>query len=512
MSSSNRQKYLLAGLGGLILGFVLMIALGAFYRVTSTNESCMACHVHPDAERTWRMSSHVDNTTGMTTDCAACHLPPKGTIKHFWAKTKIGVRDVWSYLFKDHESIDWEAKKELSHAQEIVYNESCKACHTNLYPKGISDDGIIAHLYYEANEEKYDLQCISCHLDVGHFNPDYKHSQMTGVPVQTTPTEIFTKAAEVTSFSNFTETVPGTGASINMVAIPGGTFLMGSPENEPFRRADEGPQKHVTVSDFFMSEVEVTWDQYWAFCAETMSEGHTPPEKIYAVNNLYPDIDAVSGPTPAFGSPDQGWGQGERPAITMTWYAAKTFCQWLSLKTGRTYRLPTEAEWEYAARGGTDTPYFFPGSPKKFSSQGFMRKLFKPDTTSIASYAIYALNSDRRTEEPSSVLANPFGLKNMYGNVMEYCSDRYSETAYEELEDGAVNPTGPRKGKEHVVRGGSYADDASELRSAARWYTHHDEWLKTDPQNPKSIWWYSDMKGIGFRVVCEVPDGIERSN
>ena len=508
MSPSQRQKYLLAGLGGLIAGFILMIALSAFYRATSTNESCMACHVHPDAEQSWRLSSHFDNASGMTTDCAACHLPPEGTVKHFWAKTKIGVKDLWAYVFKDHDSIDWEAKGELEHASKIVYNESCKACHTNLYPKGISDDGIIAHMYYEANEKKLNLQCISCHLDVGHFNPSYSHSRMMGVPISVEPSEIYTSAAEVHSFEDFTETVPGTAASLRMIAVPGGTFMMGSPEGEPFRGDDEGPRHRVTLSPFFMSEVEVTWDQYWAFCSETMSEGHTPPEAIYEVNNKYPDIDAVSGPTPAFGSPDQGWGMGSRPAITMTWYAAKTFCQWLSLKTGRNYRLPTEAEWEYAARGGTDGAYFWPGSPRKYSSEGFLKGIFKPDTTFIASHAIYALNSQRRTEEPSAVGANPFGLKNMLGNVMEYCSDWYSETAYGEVEDGALNPTGPRKGKEHVVRGGSYADDAAALRCAARGSTRHDEWLKTDPQNPKSIWWYSDIKGIGFRVVCDVPEDL----
>jgi len=76
------------------------------------------------------------------------------------------------------------------------------------------------------------------------------------------------------------------------------------------------------------------------------------------------------------------------------------------------------------------------------------------------------------------------------------------------LQDGAVDPKGPESGTEHVVRGGFYGDDASALRSAARGHTEHDAWLKTDPQNPKSIWWYSDIKGIGFRVVCEVPEGV----
>ena len=154
-----------------------------------------------------------------------------------------------------------------------------------------------------------------------------------------------------------------------MVAIPGGTFKMGSTDKEPFHKADEAPVRNVTVSPFFMAEVEVTWDQYWAFHGQTMSEGRTPPETVYA-NNSNPDVDAISGPTPPFGFPDQGWGAGDRPAITMTHYAAETFCQWLSKQTGKKYRLPTEAEWEYAARGGTETPYFFTGNPKDFSDQG----------------------------------------------------------------------------------------------------------------------------------------------
>lgn len=284
---------------------------------------------------------------------------------------------------------------------------------------------------------------------------------------------------------------------------------MGSPEDEPFRRDDEGPVRQVTVSPFFMGETEVTWDMYWAFYSETMTEGRTPPEVVYA-NNSDPDVDAVSGPTPPFGAPDQGWGSGERPAITMTHYAAETFCQWLSKKTGKKYRLPTEAEWEYAARGGTSTPYFFEGSPKDFSDRGFWRKFFDADTAGINRYVVYVKNSPNRTQEPSAVLPNPFGLKNMLGNVMEYCSDWYAPDAYSKMQDGAVDPKGPETGTEHVVRGGQFSDDAADLRSAVRGQTEHDAWLKTDPQDPKSIWWYSDIRSVGFRVVCEPPEGTVR--
>ena len=92
---------------------------------------------------------------------------------------------------------------------------------------------------------------------------------------------------------------------------------------------------------------------------------------------------------------------------------------------------------------------------------------------------------------------------------MEYCSDWYDEEAYSRLKDGELDPKGPAKGKEHVVRGGFYNSDAADLRSASRGHTEHDAWLRTDPQQPKSIWWYSDIKGIGFRVVCEVPENVE---
>jgi len=355
--------------------------------------------------------------------------------------------------------------------------------------------------------DKLGLQCISCHLNTGHFMEGYEHKRIEGKILDEAPGEKFDSAAVVTSFETFNETVPGTTAEIRMVAVPGGEFMLGSPEKEPYRNEDEGPRKRVRISPFFMSEVEITWRQFWAFYNETMSEGRTPPEKIYA-NNSRPDVDAVSGPTPPFGFPDQGWGMGDRPAITMSHYAAETFCQWLSLKTGRTYRLPTEAEWEYAARGGTDTPYFFEGSPKKWSSENFWNKFRGADTTGIGRYVVYSEDSFARTQEPTAVKANPFGLKNMLGNVMEYCSDYYDAQAYSRIADGALDPQGPSEGEEYVVRGGSYADDAANVRCASRGHTKNDDWLRTDPQNPKSIWWYSDIKGIGFRVVCEVPEGI----
>ena len=502
---SKRKSYFLAVLGGIVLGVTCMVVFNYYWENSSKNESCMSCHYHTDSDTKWKQSKHYNSKSGVMTDCAACHLPPKGTFNYAYAKITTGLKDMWSYLTKKPEDINWDAKGELEYARKIVYNESCEACHVNIYPEGLSDEGITAHLYYDDNVEKLDLQCISCHLDAGHYNPNYQHSALTEAPKVSG--ELHAAATEVTSFEDFVETVPGTSVSISMKAIPGGTFMMGSPEDEPYRKADEGPQKQVEVSPFFMAEVEITWDQFWAFYGETMSEGRTHPSVIYA-NNTREDIDAVSGPTPPFGLPDQGWGMGNRPAITMTHYSAETFCQWLRLKTGKNYRLPTEAEWEYAARGGTQTAYFFEGSPKDYTNESFWNGIFGADTTFINRYTVYANNSNNRSQEPSKVQANPFGLKNMLGNVMEYCADWYAEDAYSQLQDGAKNPTGPSSGTEYVVRGGTYASDASELRSAARGCTDHEAWLRTDPQNPKSIWWYSDIKGIGFRVVCDVPQGV----
>jgi sulfatase modifying factor 1 len=248
----------------------------------------------------------------------------------------------------------------------------------------------------------------------------------------------------------------------------------------------------------------VTWDEYLAFFKATSSQGRTEGQVVKNKN-----IDAISGATPPWGAPDQGWGKGSRPAITMSWHAANVYCLWLSKVTGKKYRLPTEAEWEYACRGGSVSPYFFPGDPKKFSSEGFFKKIFKPDTANIASMVVYKVNSSSKTEEPAFVKANPFGLKNMSGNVSEFCSDFYSPDAYKSDSTG-FNPKGPEAGTERVIRGGSFKSDAKDVRSASRDFTKTRAWLVTDPQMPKSIWWYSDCIDVGFRVVCESDSSLKQ--
>ena len=265
--------------------------------------------------------------------------------------------------------------------------------------------------------------------------------------------------------------------------------------------------KKVEVSPFYMAEIEVSWDEFLAFYAQAGGEGRSSDTEGARMSE---EVDGVTGPTPPYGQPDQNWGLGKRPAITMRYHAAETYCRWLSQQTGKNYRLPTEAEWEYACRGGSGTPYFFEGDAKDYDQKRFWNKLFGSDNDLISKYVIYAGNSQGKTHLPDAVEANPFGLKNMLGNVSEFCSDWYAPDAYVQLQDGIKDPKGPASGTERVIRGGSFKNRASEVRSASREQTQDEAWMKTDPQMPKSIWWYSDCNMVGFRVVCEYDEATGR--
>lgn len=275
----------------------------------------------------------------------------------------------------------------------------------------------------------------------------------------------------------YTETIPGTTVTFEMVALRGGTYSRGSPDSEAGRKPDEGPQHSVEIAPFWIGKTEVTWDEYEQY----YFGGGTPlPEKS-------PDSpDAITRPTPPYGAPDLGWGRGKRPAISMTWHAANEYCRWLSALTGKKYRLPTEAEWEYAARAGSTTSRYYGEDPAQ-----------------LGEYAWFSGNSKFQTHPAASLKPNAWGLYDMLGNVAEFCSGYYSAEDYAGVPAGQAvrNPSGPESGDHRVVRGGSYLNPASRLRSAARERTYHTEWLYTDPQEPKSVWWYSDCFFVGFRVV-----------
>jgi len=480
-----KKNHWLLFVAGLVGGAFLLLGLGWGIKATSSNDYCVSCHVHPQATASWKQGVHYATQSGYHVACVECHLPPEGE-GYLAEKIKTGARDIWSNRTKDSADFDWEAASTPERASKHVFNSSCLKCHENLFPAKLTRAGSDAHLYYRQMTEKGEkIECISCHLNAGHFIKDYVHGSNTGFGTsEKRPDTIYSMPAAITSFSDFTEQIPGSGVTFRMIAIPGGTFVTGSPDDEPFRNANE-VRHEVTVDSLFMGEVEVTWDEYMEFYRQTAAEGRSTDTEGARLKKE--GVDAITGATPPYGKPDQNWGMGRRPAISMSYHAAETYCKWLSQVTGKKYRLPTEAEWEYACRAGTQTPYFFEGDPGKFEKKGIFRA--GPDTAVISSYIIYQGNSPSKTQEPSAVKANPWGLKNMSGNVAEFCSDLYEGTT------------------EHVIRGGSYRDRASGVRSASRDSTRTAEWLKTDPQMPKSKWWYSDCFYVGFRVVLGMEHG-----
>lgn len=498
------KKFWIWFIPGVVVGFLLFVSGSVAVKRTSTDAFCASCHnIHPHATTSWKRSVHYDTKSGNHTGCVECHLPPKGQ-GYLWAKAVTGIRDVWGTLTKDPSSFDWEAKSSPEHARKHTYEASCLYCHENLFPATLTKEGEDAHLYYTRPNKPADLHCINCHLNAGHFIEGYTHGGNAGFAGAVSANlSTFDEAAKVTEFGPFTEQIPGSTVTFRMMPIPGGVFNMGSPNDEPHRNADEGPVRRTKVDSFYMAEIEVSWNEYLAFYAQTAAEGRSTDSEGLR-NKQSKEVDAITGATPPYGQPDQGWGKGRRPAMSFSFHAAETYCKWLSLVTGKTYRLPTEAEWEYACRGGTETPYFFSGDPRKFERTGVRARLARNDTSVINTFVVYNENSPGKTQEPDYVSANPFGLKNMAGNVAEFCSDWYQPDAYG-MENGslAINPRGPASGEEHVIRGGYFKEPAGRMRSAARDHTRTDAWLRTDPQMPKSIWWYSDCFHVGLRVVCE---------
>ena len=166
-------------------------------------------------------------------------------------------------------------------------------------------------------------------------------------------------AASPEEMKPYTEALRFSQAKFEMVPIPGGEFTIGSPEDEENRNDDEGPQRKVTLSPFWMGKHEITWDVYevWMF---DLDIAYRTQKKVEAdASEKLAEEYQISQPTKPYTDMSFGMGRKNFPAISMTQFAARTFCQWLSRKTGHYYRLPTESEWEYACRAGTTTAYHF---------------------------------------------------------------------------------------------------------------------------------------------------------
>ena len=493
-----RSKLVVGLLLGLAFAFIGLYLAGTGLKHTSTNEYCASCHVHPQAISSWKRGPHYQNTSGVVTNCVECHLPPEG-LDHFVEKSKAGLRDIYSFYFTDISKIDWEALSTLENAVHYTFDSACSRCHQELFPIDLNEKGVDAHLHYQKNLDE--LRCINCHLKTGHYHdePDEQFLilEEEEPEIQEEMAPLITEIPEG-AFVDYTEILPGTSVRFQMVAIEGGSLTMGSPEKERGRGVEEGPTIEVQLDSFWIGKYEVSWREFDAYYAETVTRGKNESGEM---------TDAIAGPTPPYGSPDQGWGKGTRPAITMTHYAARKYCEWLSSVTGRVYRLPTEAEWEYVARAGTQGPY--PVNVELTSWfdrwKGKLLGGAAIDTKLLGEYAWYDVNSGSKTHPTGVTKPNPWGVNNMMGNVWEFCSDWYDPAAYASYPTGRpiLNPLGPDSGKEHVIRGGSYKSGYSDLRSAARAHTKHDAWMKTDPQTPKSVWWFSDSNEVGLRVVRE---------
>ncbi len=266
-------------------------------------------------------------------------------------------------------------------------------------------------------------------------------------------------------------TIPNTTFSYGMAPVPAGEFLMGSAD--PGAKPDEQPPHKVRLDACWMQTHEVTWDSYLMFMFADQAKETARPDAI---------VDALSRPTAPHLEMSFGRGNNGFPAISMTQHAANKYAQWLSAKTGEYYRLPTEAEWEYACRAGSateipaaqlgDYAWFKKNSPLPAFSDGTYHKI--------------------GTKKP-----NAWGLYDMLGNVMEWTLDQYAPYTAAPAENPWVRST---TSYPHTARGGSWNDDETLVRCTAR-VASEPSWKRQDPQLPKSIWYMTDAQWLGFRLV-----------
>jgi sulfatase modifying factor 1 len=289
----------------------------------------------------------------------------------------------------------------------------------------------------------------------------------------------------------YTVTIPGSDVKFEMIPIPGGTFKFGSSDEDAMRRDDEGPQVDVTVPPMWVAKTETNWAQYkeymklYAIFKDFESRG----ERVVSQENM---ADAITAPTELY-DPDFTYEYGqepEQPAVTMTQYAAQQYTKWLSLLTGQQYRLPTEAEWEYACRAGTTTTY----------SWG-------DEADEIDDFAWFMDNSDSGPSPVGTKKPNAFGLCDMHGNVAELTMNQYTSDGNAWLSDKesiqAIDTAKwPVTSSPCVVRGGSWEMEPEELRSAVRLASDDEVWKEDDPNFPRSPWWFTSdpSRGVGFRI------------
>lgn len=310
-------------------------------------------------------------------------------------------------------------------------------------------------------------------------------------------------AADKGYMVGYSRTIPGTEVEYHLQAIPGGKFTMGSPADEPGRKQDEGPQVEVQVEPFWMGRTEVTWAEYKQFMQLCTAFEKFDDLGIRQLNETN-QVDAVTAPSKLY-EPSFTFESGEapkQPAVSMSQYATKQYCKWLSLITGEFYRLPTEAEWEYACRAGSKSAYSFGSEVEELDKYGW-----------------YLDTTDWVTAKVATRKPNAWGLYDMHGNVWEWTHDQYAADHYQAFADKSHDASQlvhwPTKLFPRVLRGGSWDSEPVDCRSAARLASDDDEWRSYDPNSPKSPWWFASEMGqtIGFRIVrpLDAPEPDERA-
>jgi formylglycine-generating enzyme required for sulfatase activity len=317
---------------GLVLGLAAALAGRQTLHYTSSDTFCdRACHSHPHATQMWVQSAHYSNRRGIVTHCTDCHLPPDG-VAYLTGKARLGLHDAYAQLFRDVSRIDWSRKRQLDRALTFSHDSACVHCHSNLFSQGLSSvpgrlppapqqtsaeqvqemrivaREMEAHLYYQRNRDR--LHCINCHLFAGHHIPA---PTLLRAPVSENA-QFPLKAA---GFQNYTEVVPDSDIKFHMIAVPAGTLETGSPVLGACRQRDAGPVQTLKISPFWMMQATVSRRELeWFFARQK-------PQK------------SVS---------------------EVTQQAAAAYAEWLSRATGKKYRLPTEAELEYACIAGGTMP------------------------------------------------------------------------------------------------------------------------------------------------------------
>ena len=276
--------------------------------------------------------------------------------------------------------------------------------------------------------------------------------------------------------SNYSEKIPNSDLSIEMIFIQGGEYSMGN----------KNSNVNTQISSFWMSKYEITWEIYNLFMEFDQSN-----KLEYIIDGDTIKVDGISKPTTPYTDMTFGMGYEGFPAVNMTHFAASKFCKWLSLITGNYYRLPTEAEWEYACRSGTSSDYYY-----------------GDDISLIDEYSWNKNNSDNSYQRVGQKIPNKWGLHDMLGNVSEWVADSYDDNIFKSKKLKKDPFIFSESKYPKVYRGGSWNDEPSSLLTHKRFYSDNSL-QKRDPQIPKSQWWNTDAPNIGFRIVRVNKDDSE---